>query len=403
MRIPPQTWRARNNCFATIGSEYGGMRSTAPPYVSSPPCQCVAQIFEPMLSTLYALARPALRLVDPETAHHLSIRALKHGPFCGKRAADDPVLATRVLGIDFPNPIGMAAGYDKDAEVMDAMLAMGFGFTEAGTVTPLPQPGNPKPRLFRLDEDEAVINRFGFNSQGLAPFVERLKARRAANRPGIVGANVGKNKTSADAIADFVAGIEAVTPYAHYLVVNISSPNTPGLRALQARDQVEALLRAVLDARNKVIRGAVPPLLVKIAPDLSEGELADIADVTMTVGVDGLIAANTTIDRPASLKSPYRGEAGGLSGRPLLAKANACLASMYRLTKGKLPLIGCGGVASGDDAYARIRAGASLVQVYSALVFGGPGLAARIKHDLARRLRQDGFKSVGEAVGADHR
>lgn len=358
-----------------------------------------------MLSTLYALARPALRRVDPETAHHLSILALKHGPFAGRPAADDPSLAMRVLGIDFPNPIGLAAGYDKDAEVMDAMLAMGFGFVEAGTVTPLPQPGNPKPRLFRLDEDEAVINRFGFNSQGLAPFVDRLKARRAAERPGIVGANVGRNKTSTDAIADFVAGIEAVAPHADYLVVNISSPNTPGLRALQARDQVEALLRAVLDTRARARRRAscMPPLLVKIAPDLSEGELADIVDVGITVGVDGLIVANTTIDRPSGLRSPHRAEAGGLSGRPLLAKANACLQAVYRFTKGHLPIIGCGGVASGDDAYAKIRAGASLVQVYSALVFGGPGLVPRIKRDLAERLRRDGFKSVSEAVGADHR
>ncbi len=358
-----------------------------------------------MLSTLYALARPALRLVDAETAHQLSILALKHGPFAGHPAAEDPILATRVLGIDFPNPLGLAAGYDKDAEVIDAMLAMGFGFTEAGTVTPLPQPGNPKPRLFRLDEDEAVINRFGFNSQGLAPFVDRLKARRALRRTGIVGANVGKNKTSSDAIADFVAGIEAVAPHADYLVVNISSPNTPGLRALQARDQVEALLRAVLDTRNRVLAGTakMPPLLVKIAPDLSEAELADLADVAMTVGVDGVIAANTTTDRPATLQSAHRAEAGGLSGRPLLAKANACLASMYRLTQGKLSLIGCGGVASGDDAYAKIRAGASLVQVYSALVFGGPGLAPRIKRGLAERLRRDGFKSVSDAVGADHR
>lgn len=358
-----------------------------------------------MLATLYSLARPALRLVEAETAHHLSIRALKHGPFRGKPTPDDPILATRVLGIDFPNPIGMAAGYDKDAEVMDALLAMGFGFTEAGTVTPLPQPGNPKPRLFRLDEDEAVINRFGFNSRGLAPFVDRLKVRRAAKRPGIVGANVGKNKTATDAIADFVAGIEAVAPHADYLVVNISSPNTPGLRALQARDQVEALLRAVLDTRNKVLAGAaiMPPLLVKIAPDLSEAELADLAAVAMTVGIDGLIAANTTINRPATLQSPHRAEAGGLSGLPLFAKANVCLSAMYRLTAGKLPLIGCGGVASGDDAYAKIRAGAALVQIYSALVFGGPGLVPRIKYDLAVRLRRDGFKSVSEAVGADHR
>ncbi len=358
-----------------------------------------------MLATLYSFARPFVRLIDAETAHHLSVLALKHGPFCGRPGADDPILATRVLGIDFPNPIGMAAGYDKDAEVMDAMLAMGFGFSEAGTVTPLPQSGNPKPRLFRLDEDEAIINRFGFNSQGLAPFVERLKARRAAGRPGIVGANVGKNKASTDATADFIAGIKAVAAHADYLVVNISSPNTPGLRALQARDQVQALLRAVLDTRNNALRGVstMPPLLVKIAPDLTEAELADIADVALAVGVDGLIAANTTTDRPPELRSVHRGETGGLSGRPLLAKANACLASMYRHSKGALPIIGCGGVASGDDAYAKIRAGAALVQVYSALVFGGPGRVPRIKRELADRLRRDGFKSVSEAVGADHR
>ncbi len=358
-----------------------------------------------MLSTLYALARPALRLVDAETAHHLSIFALKHAPSSARPAPDDPILATKVQGIDFPNPIGLAAGYDKDAEVMDAMLSMGFGFVETGTVTPLAQPGNPKPRLFRLDEDEAVINRFGFNSQGLTQYVERLRARRGAKRPGIVGANVGKNKASTDAIADFVAGIQAVAPHADYLVVNISSPNTPGLRALQARDQVEALLRAVLDTRRKALPDAkcLPPLLVKIAPDLTEAELADIAEVALMVGVDGLIVGNTTIDRPDTLQSAYRGEAGGLSGRPLFLKANTCLSSMYRYTKGRLPIIGCGGVASGDDAYAKIRSGASLVQVYSALVFGGPGLVPRIKRDLASCLRRDGFDSVEEAVGVNHR
>ncbi|MFM9884155.1 MAG: quinone-dependent dihydroorotate dehydrogenase [Burkholderiales bacterium] len=358
-----------------------------------------------MLSALYALVRPALRLVDAETAHHLSIFALKHGPFSGRAAPDDPILATKVLGIDFPNPIGLAAGYDKDAEVMDAMLSMGFGFVEAGTVTPLAQPGNPKPRLFRLDEDEAVINRFGFNSEGLAPFVERLRARRGAMRPGIVGANVGKNKTSTDAIADFVAGIAAVAPHADYLVVNISSPNTPGLRALQARDQVEALLHAVLVARRKALPDATrhPPLLMKIAPDLTEAELADIAEVALSVGIDGLIVGNTTIDRPDTLRSAYRGETGGLSGRPLFLKANACLSSMYRYTKGKLPIVGCGGVASGEDAYAKIRSGASLVQVYSALVFGGPGLVLRIKRDLEKCLRRDEFRSVDEAVGVNHR
>jgi len=354
---------------------------------------------------LYSILRPALRLVDPETAHHLSIAALRHNPFCGRPAADDPILATRVFGIDFANPLGMAAGYDKDAEVMDPLLALGFGFTEAGTVTPLPQPGNPRPRLFRLDEDEAVINRFGFNSQGLAPFVERLRARRQARRPGIVGANVGKNKESTDAVADFVAGIAAVTPLADYLVVNISSPNTPGLRALQARAQIEELLHAVVATRRAHAPDpqALPPLLVKIAPDLGQAELSDVAEVAVASRIDGLIVGNTTVDRPDTLRSRHRSESGGLSGKPLLEKSNACLATMAGLVGGRLPIIGCGGVASGADAYAKILAGASLVQLYSSLVFGGPGLPSRVKRELAALLRRDGHASVSAAVGAGRR
>jgi dihydroorotate dehydrogenase len=364
-----------------------------------------------MADLLYKLARPALFYLDPERAHRVSIWALRLGAggmlggFFGGRAAgaDDPILATKVFGLAFPNPIGLAAGFDKDAEVCDAALALGFGFIEAGTVTPKPQPGNSGQRLFRLTEDEAVINRFGFNSCGLAPFVERLARRRArrshAVTAGIVGANVGKNRDAADAAADYIAGIEAVGALADYVVVNVSSPNTPGLRALQARAQIEDLLGRVQDFRRGQAAGRRPPLLVKVGPDLDDGEMRDIAAAVLTTGVDGLIIGNTTVTRPATLKSADRGAQGGLSGRPLFALSTACLAAMYRFTEGRIPIIGCVGVASGADAYAKIRAGASLVQLYSALVFRGPGLVGRIKTELAALLRRDGFKSVADAVG----
>jgi dihydroorotate dehydrogenase len=357
-----------------------------------------------VLSRAYALARPILHRLDPERAHHLTILALRSGLVRGAPAPDAPILKTRIFGLDFSNPIGLAAGFDKDAEVMDAMLSFGFGFVEAGTVTPLPQPGNPKPRLFRLDADRAVINRFGFNNRGLASFRARLQARRARTAPGIVGSNVGKNRDSADAIADFERGIAELAPVADYLVVNISSPNTPGLRSLQGRDEIAGLLHRVMTARGRAVgQDRPPPLLAKVGPDLDEGELRDIAEAAQTSGLDGLIIGNTTVARPADLKSPCQSETGGLSGQPLTARATACLASMYGLTGGRLPLIGCGGVSTGEDAYAKIRAGASLVQLYSALVFEGPDLVARIKRDLAARLRADGFSSVQEAVGADHR
>jgi dihydroorotate dehydrogenase len=357
-----------------------------------------------VFSRAYALARPILHRLDPEQAHHLMLLALRTSLVRGAAETDDPVLKTRVFGIDFPNPIGLAAGFDKDAEAIDAMLSFGFGFVEAGTVTPLPQPGNPKPRLFRLDADRAVINRFGFNSRGLAAFRGRLQARRARAPAGIVGANVGKNRDTTDAAADYERGIEELAPFADYLVVNVSSPNTPGLRALQRKEEIADLLRRVMAARGRAVGARKPPpLLAKVGPDLSEEELRDIVEATDASGLDGLIIGNTTIERPAHLASPHKNEAGGLSGRPLAGRATACLASMYRLTGGRLSLIGCGGVASGEDAYAKIRAGASLVQLYSALVFEGPGLVPRIKRDLAARLRADGFRSVAEAVGADHR
>lgn len=362
-----------------------------------------------MANLSHRITRPLLFLLDPEMAHHTTLRALRLGLVGGSSEPGDPVLATRVWDLAFGNPVGLAAGFDKDAEVIDAMLGLGFGFVEAGTVTPLPQPGNPKPRLFRLVEDEAVINRFGFNSKGLRAFVERLEERRHRIRdggaPGIVGANVGKNRDAADAAGDYAAGIEAVCGLADYLVCNLSSPNTPGLRGLQAKSQLEELITRVLDARRRAAPNAkrAPPLLAKVGPDLSEHELRDVAEVALATGIDGLIVGNTTVARPPGLRSRYAHEAGGLSGLPLMAKATACLADMYRFTGGKLPIIGCGGVASGADAYARIRAGASLVQLYSALVFHGPGLIARIKRELAQRLRADGFKTVADAVGADHR
>jgi dihydroorotate dehydrogenase len=354
---------------------------------------------------LYPLARPLLRCIEPETAHRMTIGALKLGLVRGANEPDDPILATTVLGISFPNPIGLAAGFDKDAEVPDAMLALGFGFAEAGTVTPRPQPGNSGKRLFRLDEDEAVINRFGFNSRGLAAFAERLSQRKREGRGGIVGANVGKNRDSADAAADYAAGVEALAGLADYLVVNLSSPNTPGLRALQTRMEMENLSGRVLAARSRFApdRMRPPPLLAKVGPDLTDKELRDIAEVALKSGIDGLIVGNTTLDRPPQLRSADRGAAGGLSGKPLMAPSTACLAAMYRYTEGRLPIVGCGGVASGADAYEKIKAGASLVQLYSAMVFQGPGLVGRIKRELAALLRADGFKSVAEAVGSGHR
>ncbi|MGE3783803.1 MAG: quinone-dependent dihydroorotate dehydrogenase, partial [Alphaproteobacteria bacterium] len=272
-------------------------------------------------------------------------------------------------------------------------------FVEAGTVTPLPQPGNPRPRVFRLEEDRALINRLGFNSGGLDPVVERLRAR--LGRGGIVGLNIGRNRDSADALSDYVESVRRGAAVADYLVVNISSPNTPGLRDLQAREALETLLRELVAARETTQRPT--PLLVKIAPDLSEQQRADIAAVALSTGIDGIIVSNTTVARPPELRSPHAREAGGLSGPPLFGPSTEVLRDIYRLTRGELPLVGVGGVASADDAYAKIRAGASLVQLYTALVFDGPGLLGRVKTGLAELLRRDGFASVGDAVGADHR
>lgn len=354
-----------------------------------------------ILEALYRAARPALRVLDPETAHRLAIRALGFVP--ARTGEPDPILRTRIWHLDCPNPIGLAAGFDKHAEAVEGCLALGFGLVETGTVTPRPQPGNPRPRLFRLAEDAAVINRNGFNSRGLEAYAARL-ARRD-RRAGIVGANLGKNKDAADDVADYVAGIAATAALADYLVINVSSPNTPGLRDLQGRAALERLIGAAQEARDRACpaNAPLPPLLVKLAPDLDEAGLADAAEVALATGLDGLIMGNTTLARPPGLRSRHRAETGGLSGAPLRDLATRRLADLFRLTGGRIPLVGCGGVSSGQDAYARIRAGASLVQLYSALVYEGPGLASRIARDLAALLRRDGFGAVAEAVGADHR
>lgn len=349
----------------------------------------------------YTLLKPFMLRLDPEMAHKLTLLSLRFGLGPVEREPDDPCLACALWGQKLPNPIGIAAGFDKDAEAVDALLAMGFGFVEAGTVTPLPQPGNPRPRVFRLPAQQALINRYGFNSKGLDAFAARMAARRG--RPGLVGANVGKNKDAPDAAADFAAGIAALTPTAGYLVINVSSPNTPGLRALQGREPLLALLRQALAARAAAASAArlhsVPPLLLKVAPDLTEADRQDIADVALELGLDGLIVSNTTLTRPPEIPPALAAEAGGLSGRPLRDLATAVLADFARRTEGKIPLIGVGGITCGADAYARIRAGASLIQLYTALVYGGTPLLRSLKRDLAACLKADGFRSVAEAVG----
>jgi len=351
------------------------------------------------VNALFDLGTPLLRLLPPEAAHRASIVALRAGLAPPAAAPDPEGLGITLWGRRFPNPVGLAAGFDKNAEVPDAMLRFGFGFVETGTVTPRPQPGNPKPRLFRLTEDGALINRLGFNNQGLDAVRARLSARRG--RTGLVGANLGKNKDSADAIADYVAGVRALAALASYLVVNVSSPNTPGLRDLQRKASLVALITALKSARAEAMPTDPPPLLLKIAPDLSEAERTEIAEAALETGVDGLIIANTTVARPVALRSPHAREAGGLSGKPLFPASTTLVAEMRRLTRGRVPLVGVGGISSGADAYAKIRAGASLVQLYTALVYEGPGLVARITRELAGFLARDGFASIADAVGAD--
>jgi len=342
-----------------------------------------------------------VRLLPPETAHDLTVGLLAAGLVPRRGARPPASLACRCFGRELATPLGLAAGYDKNAEAMAGLLGLGFSFLEVGTVTPRPQGGNPKPRLFRLPADGALINRMGFNNDGVAAVAARLAAYRRAGGAGVIGVNVGKNKDAVDAVADFEAGVSALAGLADFLVVNVSSPNTPGLRALQEADALRLLLSRVLAARARA--AASPPLLVKIAPDLTERDEEDIAAVVLGAGVDGLVVSNTTVGRPPGLTGPHRGEGGGLSGRPLAVLSTALLARMYRRTAGKLTIIGVGGVASGADAYAKIRAGATLVELYTALIYEGPPLITRIETELAALLARDGLPSVAAAVGADHR
>jgi dihydroorotate dehydrogenase len=345
------------------------------------------------MTSVHGLATRALRLLDPEDAHGWAIRGLQAG--LGPRAgADDPILATELAGLKLPNPVGLAPGFDKNAQVFGPMLRAGFGFVECGTVTPRPQAGNPRPRLFRLAEDRAVINRMGFNNQG----VEAFAARLAARGPGVVGANIGANKDSEDRIGDYVACLRRLWGLASYFTINISSPNTPGLRALQTRSALEELLGRIAEARDALPADGRVPMFLKVAPDLEAGEVEAIVEVTAANGLSGIIVSNTTVGRPP-LRSRARDEAGGLSGAPLRTLSTAKLAEFAQAAGGRLTLIGAGGVASGADAYAKIRAGASAVQLYSALVFEGPGLVVRIKRELAHLLRRDGFTHLQEAIG----
>ena len=342
---------------------------------------------------LYSLLRPALFMLDAERAHRASLAGLKAMPLRASAKPGGP-LACAVAGLHFPNPLGMAAGYDKDGEVPDALLGLGFGFAEVGSITPLPQAGNPRPRLFRLIEDRAVINRMGFNNCGAEAAVARLAARRG--RPGVVGINLGANKDSPDRVGDYATMARLMAPLASYLAVNVSSPNTPGLRALQDEGALAALLDAVLAARG----GGGPPVFLKVAPDLEPADVDAIARIALDKKLGALIVSNTTISRPP-LQSRHAGEAGGLSGEPLRDLAQQRLRDFRKATGGAIPLIGVGGIASAAHAWARIRAGASLVQLYSAMVYQGPGLPRTIVRGLEALMQREGFASIAEAVGSE--
>ena len=350
--------------------------------------------------SLHDVAARALHAFDPEDAHGWAIRGLKMGLGPRESGPDDPILAVRLAGLDLPNCVGLAAGFDKNAEVPDAMLAAGFGFVEAGTVTPLAQTGNPRPRLFRLTEDQAVINRMGFNNGGLDPFARRLKARQ--DKGGIVGVNIGANKDASDRIEDYATGLTRLWGLSDYFTANISSPNTPGLRALQTKAALEELLGRISETREamKVASGADYPIFLKVAPDLEDGEVEAIVEAVVDAGLDAIIVSNTTIARPDTLRSAQAKEGGGLSGAPLLEPSTQVLKRFHAAAAGRVALIGAGGITDGAGAYAKIRAGARAVQLYSALVYGGPGLVTRIKRDLAARLRADGFAAVEDAIGA---
>ncbi len=356
-----------------------------------------------MVDRLYPFVRPLLFALPAETAHRLVIAGLRLLP-PGPPPDVDPRLAVEAMGLTFPSPVGLAAGFDKNAEAADRLFRFGFGFAEVGTVTPRPQAGNPRPRLFRLVADEAVINRMGFNNAGaevVARRLQRMRARQGRLGLGPIGVNIGANRASPDPVADYAFGLARFAPLADFLVINVSSPNTPGLRRLQEGEPLARLLDALRAWRAGP--PPHPPVLLKIAPDMDEGRLAALVEAVLAAPVAGLVVSNTTTARPAGLSGRHAQQQGGLSGRPLLAPSTRMLAQVYRLTGGRLPLVGVGGIADAADAYAKIRAGATLVELYTALVFHGPGLVRRLLAQLPRLLEADGFASIAEAVGADHR
>lgn len=350
------------------------------------------------MTLINTLGLAALKTLPPEPAHRAALRALRLG-FGTKHDTIYPNLQTDIAGLSLPNPVGLAAGFDKDAEVPDAMLRAGFGFVECGSVTPRPQAGNPKPRLFRLSADKGVINRMGFNNQGLDGFEKNLRSRK--NKSGIVGANLGANKDSTDRVADYTQGLTRLWGLTDYFTINISSPNTPGLRDLQSEDALDDLLGRVSETRSNLAGDAPsPPIFLKVAPDLNSAQVEQITEQARTYGMSGIIVSNTTIARPESLKSSERTETGGLSGTPLFKLSTHILSEFYMASEARIPLIGVGGIASGQDAYIKIRAGANAVQLYSAMVYEGPTLAATICADLSARLKADGFETIAEAVGS---
>ncbi|WP_372710064.1 quinone-dependent dihydroorotate dehydrogenase [Hyphomicrobium sp.] len=351
-----------------------------------------------MLNTLYRFARPALFALDPEDAHEATIKALERGLHPRQIGADDPVLRQTVFGLEFPNPVGVAAGYDKDARAADGVLAMGCGFAEIGTVTPRPQPGNPKPRIFRLVGDHALINSLGFNNGGHAAALTRLEARKG--KAGIVGVNIGANKDSADRPGDYAQGIETFSAVASYFTVNISSPNTPGLRDLQAPAALDELLSRIMEARARTVSQGAPrrPIIVKIAPDIAQDDIQPICDRLIAHAVDGIAISNTTLAR-AGLTDAHATKSGGLSGRPLFRRSTTMLARVFEATGGRVPLIGIGGIDSGETALEKIEAGATLLQLYTGLVYAGPGLIGEIKSYLSREVRRRGYSDLSAARG----
>ncbi len=351
-----------------------------------------------MIGALADLALPFLRTLDPERAHELTLRAMESGLYPRRTEADDPRLAQTIWGMNFPNPIGIAAGFDKNARVPDAILQSGFGFAEVGTLTPLPQPGNPRPRVFRLPADGAMINRLGFNNEGHAGALERLKRH---DRHGVVGVNIGAGKDAQDREADYITGLETFFPVADYFTVNISSPNTPGLRDLQAPKELDSLLTRLMAKRDELVQSGAPtrPITVKLSPDIADDDIAAICERLVAHGVDGIIVSNTTLERNSLHAGPQAQETGGLSGAPLYERSTRLLAKVYVLTQGQIPLIGVGGINSGRSALGKIEAGASLIQIYTGLVYEGPGLTGAIKKALVSGIEHAGVASISALIG----